>query len=160
MSNPETRALLREALHLLTGQFPFAGSRRGLARRIRDHLEALAEPGDRLPIVILARSLWSRTDGVAIDPDETATRPHAQGVQVRGWLLVRHDDIPETDPATIAHVETLLGELPSRTREVFLLNRVDGLTYDEIAMRLRLSKDRVERHMIRAIAHIDGWRRR
>ena len=47
-----------------------------------------------------------------------------------------------------------LGELPPVTREMFLLNREDGLTYTQIAARYALSVKAVERHIVRALSHI------
>ncbi len=40
------------------------------------------------------------------------------------------------------------------TRELFLLNREDGLTYTQIAARYALSVKAVERHIVRALSHI------
>ena len=44
--------------------------------------------------------------------------------------------------------------LPKRTREVFLLHRVDGLAYKEIAERLAISVRTVEWHVAEAIVRI------
>jgi RNA polymerase sigma-70 factor (ECF subfamily) len=41
------------------------------------------------------------------------------------------------------------------TRQIFLAHRVDGYSYGEIAERTGLSVKGVEKHMSRAIAHID-----
>ena len=48
----------------------------------------------------------------------------------------------------------LVAALPPRTREVFLLHRVDGLGYKEIAQRLTISIRTVEWHIAQAIARI------
>ena len=47
-----------------------------------------------------------------------------------------------------------LAELPQDTREIFLLNREDGLTYTQIAARYALSVKVIERHMVRALDHL------
>ncbi|MEN3953468.1 sigma-70 family RNA polymerase sigma factor [Iodidimonas sp. SYSU 1G8] len=47
----------------------------------------------------------------------------------------------------------LLGELPERARRAFLLSRVDGLTYGEIAAELGVSVSRVKQYVARAFAH-------
>lgn len=44
--------------------------------------------------------------------------------------------------------------LPEKTRRVFLMHRVDELSYREIHQRLGISIATVEYHMIKAIAHI------
>ncbi len=47
-----------------------------------------------------------------------------------------------------------LSELPTDTREMFLLNREDGLTYTQIAARYAIGVKVVERHIIKALNHL------
>ncbi len=47
-----------------------------------------------------------------------------------------------------------LAGLPPRCREVFLLQRYEGLTYTAIAKRLGISVSAVEKHMMRALLHL------
>jgi RNA polymerase sigma-70 factor (ECF subfamily) len=49
-----------------------------------------------------------------------------------------------------------LDELPDRTREIFLLHRVEDLTYKAIGARLGVSIPTVQYHVARALAHIDA----
>lgn len=49
-----------------------------------------------------------------------------------------------------------LDELAPRTREVFLLHRVEELPYREIGLRLAISVPTVQYHVARALAHIDA----
>ncbi|WP_082635115.1 RNA polymerase sigma factor [Sphingobium baderi] len=49
-----------------------------------------------------------------------------------------------------------LSELPDKTRQAFLLHRVDELTYREIGERLGISIPTVQYHIARALAHIDA----
>lgn len=51
----------------------------------------------------------------------------------------------------IAQVDRLLAALPAPVRAAFLLSRLDGLSYPEIAARLGVSLATVERHMKRAL---------
>lgn len=51
----------------------------------------------------------------------------------------------------IRHLDGIIRRLPERTRHVFLLNRVHGCTYEEIAATLELSYITVEREMAKAI---------
>ena len=51
--------------------------------------------------------------------------------------------------------ETALAKLRPKTREIFLLHRRDDLTYAQIAIEAGLSVSGVEKHMMKAIAHID-----
>lgn len=64
---------------------------------------------------------------------------------------VRPDDACAAG-ADLAAVERALRRLPERTRRVFLLNRVHGRTYDDIARALRVSVSTVEKDMMRALA--------
>lgn len=43
--------------------------------------------------------------------------------------------------------------LPPRCREVFLLVRIDGLANGEVAARLGISRNMVEKHLIKALLH-------
>lgn len=51
----------------------------------------------------------------------------------------------------LRHVEAALRALPERTRQIFLLNRIHGRKYAEIAKALGLSQSAVEKHMMRAL---------
>ncbi|WP_245979222.1 sigma-70 family RNA polymerase sigma factor [Solilutibacter pythonis] len=50
----------------------------------------------------------------------------------------------------LLRLDRMLGNLPARTREVFLLSRLDGLGYAEIAQRLGISVRTVKRDMAAA----------
>jgi RNA polymerase sigma factor (sigma-70 family) len=50
--------------------------------------------------------------------------------------------------------ENALADLPEKQRTVFLLNRMDGLKYHEIAMNLGLSVKAVEKRMKNALAFL------
>ncbi|MDV7211895.1 RNA polymerase sigma factor [Azotobacter beijerinckii] len=51
----------------------------------------------------------------------------------------------------LRRVEAALRGLPERTRHIFLLNRIHGRTYGEIAKAMELSQSAVEKHMMRAL---------
>ena len=70
--------------------------------------------------------------------------------------------VPSSDPdveATAAARERLflvakaVEELPPRCRQVFLMSRLDGLPHSEIAERLGISRNMVEKHVIKAMLH-------
>lgn len=48
----------------------------------------------------------------------------------------------------------ILLEIPEQTRRIFVLRRVEGLSYQEIGLRLGLSVSGVEKHMLRATRHL------
>ncbi|CAN7342977.1 RNA polymerase sigma factor [Brevundimonas sp. LjRoot202] len=54
----------------------------------------------------------------------------------------------------LALLERVLGELPERTRVIFLLHRFEELKYAEIAGRLEISVSSVEKHMMEAMRQI------
>lgn len=57
----------------------------------------------------------------------------------------------------LARVRTGLNELPPRTRQVFLMHRLDGLKYLEIAGTLSISVSAVEKHVARAMQFLAEW---
>jgi len=54
----------------------------------------------------------------------------------------------------VFQLHAALAELPEVQRQAFLLNRLEGLTYVEIASRLRLSVRTIDRHILKAIAFL------
>lgn len=48
-------------------------------------------------------------------------------------------------------LQIVLAEIPEKSREVFLMNRIEGLTYEDIAERLGLSVKAIEKRMSEAI---------
>jgi RNA polymerase sigma factor (sigma-70 family) len=58
----------------------------------------------------------------------------------------------------LAAVQRILECLPPRCREVFWLFRVEGCTQPEIAMRLGISLNMVERHVMRALVDLRNAR--
>ncbi len=48
----------------------------------------------------------------------------------------------------------ILLELPEQTRRIFVLRRLEELSYQEIALRMGLSVSAVEKHMLRAVRHL------
>lgn len=51
----------------------------------------------------------------------------------------------------LRHIEVALRGLPEKTRQIFLLNRIHGRKYGEIATAMGLSQSAVEKHMMRAL---------
>lgn len=54
----------------------------------------------------------------------------------------------------ISRLAALLDELPPKTKDMFLLNRLEGLTYSQLARRYACTPSAVEKHMSKALAHI------
>lgn len=53
-----------------------------------------------------------------------------------------------------AELERVISAMPEKQREVFLMNRIEEMTYKEIADRLELSVKAVEKRMHGALSHI------
>jgi RNA polymerase sigma-70 factor (ECF subfamily) len=74
-----------------------------------------------------------------------------------GWYdgeIVSESPSPERELAAeqiIAAVRSAVAALSPQCRNVFLLSRVDGLTYSEIAARCRISVKTVEKHVSHAL---------
>ncbi len=63
---------------------------------------------------------------------------------------------PDRILAAVEELTTLaivLGDLPERVRRAFLLSRIDGQTYSEIAAELGVSTSMVKQYVARAFAH-------
>lgn len=72
-------------------------------------------------------------------------------------------DIPHDHPTPeqavsgqdeLARVRAALQELPERTRQVFFLTRVEGMTYRAVARQLSISDSSVQKHLAKAIKHV------
>ncbi len=68
---------------------------------------------------------------------------------------------PSGDPEHFMHaiqladsIEQALSELPLNCRKIFIWQKIEGLTQQEIAERLGLSKNMVEKYMIRTLRHL------
>ncbi|MDC7684253.1 sigma-70 family RNA polymerase sigma factor [Asticcacaulis sp. BYS171W] len=54
----------------------------------------------------------------------------------------------------VRRIQAALNELPERTRTIFILSRFEDMKGTEIARRLGISASAVEKHMMRALAHL------
>lgn len=54
----------------------------------------------------------------------------------------------------VAAAREALLELPERTRQVFAMTRIDGLTYADVAKRLQISPSSVQKHLAQAVRHV------
>jgi len=59
--------------------------------------------------------------------------------------------------ARLSRVQEGLTKLPARTREIFLMHRLKGLKYREIAVHFGISQSAVEKHIARAMLFLTEW---
>lgn len=69
------------------------------------------------------------------------------------------DDAPSPEDAADARLklerlQNIVRELPFKTQQIFVLNRVDGLSYVEVARHLDISESSVQKHLALALQHI------
>jgi len=109
--------------------------------------------------------------------------PRAYLFQVAQSLVVRHvrrarvvsmqaledltsdagaDDAPSPEQVTIGRDELMrlaqaIAAMPGQTRQAFTLRRVHGLSQREIAFRMRLSENTVEKHISRGVRFLIDW---
>ena len=88
-----------------------------------------------------------------------AVRGHGEPADAIDWL---HDPSPIQDEvmiaqARLARVRAGIDRLTPRTREIFLMQRIDGHTYRAIAERLGISQSAVEKHMAKAMTFLADW---
>lgn len=74
-------------------------------------------------------------------------------------LLHIADSAPLPDEAAnsrlgLERLYAIVGELPFKTQQIFVLNRIDGLSYLDVARRLGISESSVQKHLAMAVQHI------
>ncbi len=122
--------------------------------RLKRYFDWKASPADRLENP--AGYLWRIAQNLVIDTMRVRSRrgPHA--------LFDETQHSPDfADQSAILEgvqlqlrYEKALAALPTRTRDIFLMHRIDELTYQEIAVAMGLSSAGVEYHMSKALAHL------
>lgn len=69
------------------------------------------------------------------------------------------EDGPPLDEAVaarqmLARLQAVVADLPDRTRRIFVLAKIEGLTYAEVADQLGISESSVQKHLGMALAHV------
>lgn len=106
-----------------------------------------------------ARSYLYRTaHNLAIDHVRQKVRRKTDATPNDDMLDVA-DDRPSQEEAThsrqkLERLALIVKELPERTREVFVLNRVEGLNYAQTAECLGISESAVQKHLAKALLYV------
>ncbi|WP_198651599.1 sigma-70 family RNA polymerase sigma factor [Dyella sp. C11] len=119
----------------------------------QDAYERLLSVGHSGEIVRDNRSLLFR-----IARNLLADRHRRQAVR-RHDNIDEHTDLPAGDApddalASQQHAKAMLdtiAQLPPRCREAFILHKFDGLSHAEVATRMGITRNAVEKHVIRAL---------
>ncbi len=69
-------------------------------------------------------------------------------------LSVEPDNLHSEYSELEGKLSEIINELPARQREVFILHKINGLKYHEIATKLNISVNTIENHMSRALKTI------
>ena len=85
---------------------------------------------------------------------------HGEEVVLEDEVLV--DTAPGTEDVMLSRerldqLSKCIARLPQKTRSIFLAHRVEGVDYQEIARRHRLSVSSVEKHVAKAVLLVTGW---
>jgi RNA polymerase sigma-70 factor (ECF subfamily) len=94
------------------------------------------------------RKAGRRLQTVSLDEAEEGVRALAAGDASCPMRAAAHQQ-------RLARLGEALQELPERQREAFVLSRFDGLTQDEVAARMQISRRMVVKHLARAIAYCE-----
>ncbi len=78
----------------------------------------------------------SYLDVLALQPEDFAISPEDHNIII----------------STLLEIDRLLDSMEERTRTIFLMAQIDGLSYVEIAQRLAISTNTVRKHSIRAMS--------
>ncbi len=97
---------------------------------------------------------------IGVDNHRHANYLSEEGINAETFEII--DDAPLQDEVIEARerlhrVEYGLARLSPRTREVFLMYRIDGLKYREIAVQLGISESAVAKHIAKAALFLTEW---
>ncbi len=106
------------------------------------------------------RLLFSTARNLAVD-NQRRRRVREKTAAECALLGAGAGELPGSDEVVDARqrlkqIETVLTQLPPRCREVFLLHRLEGLSYSQIARHCGISVSAVEKHIARACLLIDA----
>lgn len=139
------------------GLLPLIAWRIACPERAQDVLhEALLRYASRRGAVVDQPQAYLRRtiDSVLADHRRDAQRyqplPDEDSAPMQGLAALSAQQIAELRER-LAHVQRVLRVLPPRAREVFWLFRIEGWKQDAIAARLGISRNMVERHVMRAM---------
>lgn len=111
-----------------------------------------------VPITHERSYLYRTAHNLAVDHIRQRRREQTEPVPHQDLIDIA-DDAPEPERIVagghaVGAVRTALLELPERSRQVFALVKIEGLTYREAAERLGISDSSVQKHLAAAVKHV------
>jgi len=159
-ANAEALASLNSAFRgSLLGYFTRRAANLGEADDlVQEVFERLLKRGDLADVGHLRGYVFETASNVLTDRLRSQRSRHAgDHVSFNDSVHGGVDFSPEhvlLERENLARAVAALQRLQERTRAVFVLRRLEGMKYREIAARLNISVSAVEKHMERAIAHL------
>lgn len=102
--------------------------------------------------------LYRTAHNLAVDHirQQARRRTDLPGSEVLAELA---DDAPGQEDITLGRerleqLKSALSGLPPRTRDIFILNRIEGLSYRDVAETLGISESSVQKHLARALLQV------
>lgn len=117
-----------------------------------------AEQGGDVAVLNPRSYLYRTAHNLAIDHirqgqrQRTDTIPHEDMAEIVEDRLGAEDAIDSRQRLDL--LRAVIQALPKRTRQVFVLNRIEELTYAEVAARLGISESTVQKHLAKALLHV------
>ena len=140
---------------------------RQIARRTRNRMDAedllhsaylrLTRYGAQHPVGDPAAFLVRTAFNISIDNyrHEKILQNQAEASEVEDAAPLQDEVIAAR--VRLTRVKAGLSKLTPRTREIFLMHRLENLKYHEIASRLGISQSAVEKHIAKAVLFLTEW---
>ena len=87
-------------------------------------------------------------------PESLELTPETVKEYEKNWLAA--DEPDEENFVSSDYLATYINQLPPQRRHIFQLNKIEGLSYPEIAQRLGISERTVKNHVYRAMLKLKG----
>lgn len=124
---------------------------------VQESMARLVQYRDRKPDAAWKPMLYRIAVNVAHDQARRRHRIHEEAHDSidAGGVVLSADQPPHEkrvdDERELAIIRELILQLPERCRQVYLLNRIDGMSYREVAHHCGISVKAVEKHIAKAL---------
>lgn len=139
-----------------------------LVRKLRDSTAAadlaqetflrVAQAGDDVAIRNERAYLFRTAHNLAIDHIRRIRRQRIDHIGGEQLSELSEDGVPLEDAVAsrlmLTRLHDIVAELPERTRRIFILVKIEELTYAETAERLCISESAVQKHLAMGLAHV------